>query len=79
MALTVRCPKCGRLSTLTNDLKIKNGKYHCLNKYCELSKDGEIDIEKLLSVDKDIEKIDKKNLFAKYTEAFVMLMIFSVV
>lgn len=44
MALTVRCPKCGRVSTLTNDLKIKNGKYHCLNKYCELSKDGEIDI-----------------------------------
>ena len=30
-------------------------------------------------IDKDIEKIDKKNLFAKYTEAFVMLMIFSVV
>lgn len=44
MALTVRCPKCGRLSTLTNDLKIKIGKYHCLNKYCELSKNGEIDI-----------------------------------
>lgn len=44
MALTVRCPKCGRPSTLTNDLKIKNGKYHCLNKYCELSKEGEIDI-----------------------------------
>lgn len=37
------------------------------------------DIEKLLSVDKGIEKIDKKNLFAKYTEAFVMLMMFSVV
>lgn len=44
MALTIRCPKCGRPSTLTNNLKIKNGKYHCLNKYCELSKEGEIDI-----------------------------------
>lgn len=44
MALTIKCPKCGRLSTLTNDLKNKNGKYHCLNKYCELNKEGEIDI-----------------------------------
>lgn len=44
MSLTIRCPKCGRPSTLTNDLKIKKGKYHCLNKYCELSKTGEIDI-----------------------------------
>lgn len=44
MALTVRCPKCGRPSTLTNDLKIKNGKYHCLNKYCELNREGAIDI-----------------------------------
>lgn len=44
MALTIRCPKCGRPSPLANDLKIKNGKYRCSNKYCELNSEGEIDI-----------------------------------
>ncbi|MEY8708418.1 DEAD/DEAH box helicase family protein [Bacteroides faecichinchillae] len=37
------------------------------------------DIEKILSVDRGIEKIDKKNWFAKYTEVFIMLIIFGLV
>ena len=61
------------LSLFDEIIQIKNGNI------CLKSDATTKDIEKLLSVDKDIEKIDKKNLFAKYTEAFVMLMIFSVV
>ena len=61
------------LSLFDEIIQIKN------DNICLKSDAATKDIEKLLSVDKDIEKINKKNLFAKYTEAFVMLMIFSVV
>ncbi len=61
------------MSLFDEIIQIKNGNI------CLKSDVTAKDIDKLLSVDKDIEKIDKKNLFARYTEAFVMLMIFSVV
>lgn len=61
------------LSLFDEIIQIKNGNI-CLKPGITAK-----DIEKLLSLDKDIEKIDKKNLFAKYTEAFVMLMIFGLV
>ena len=35
MALSVRCPSCGRPTPLSNDLKVKVGKYHCSNQFCE--------------------------------------------
>lgn len=34
MALTVRCPYCGRPTTLSNSLKEKIGRYHCANTFC---------------------------------------------
>ncbi len=72
MALTVRCPKCGRPSALTNNLKIKNRKYHCLNKYCELNKEGEIDIASCERTDPQyiflISSSDKNRIMKPYEE-----------
>lgn len=61
------------LSLFDEIIQIRNGNI-CLKSDVTVK-----DIDKLLSVYKDIERIDKKNLFAIYTEAFIILMIFSVV
>lgn len=72
MSLTVRCPNCGRPTTLTNDLKIKNGKYRCLNKYCELSKEGEIDIASCERTDPQciflVSSINKNRIIKPFEE-----------
>ena len=44
MALSVRCPKCGNPTPLSNNLRIKAGKYHCQNIDCELNKDNGFDV-----------------------------------
>ena len=61
------------LSLFDEIIQIKNGNI-CLKQGIAAS-----DIDMLLSTDKEIEKIDKKNLLARYTEAFVMLIIFGLV
>ena len=37
MALSVRCPKCGKQTPLSNTLRVKAGKYHCQNIDCKLN------------------------------------------
>jgi len=44
MALSVRCPRCGKSTPLSNNLKIKVGKYHCQNIDCDLNKDNGFDV-----------------------------------
>lgn len=44
MALSVRCPKCGKPTPLSNNLKKKAGKYHCQSIDCELNKDNGFDV-----------------------------------
>ena len=44
MALTVRCPKCGKPTPLSNDLRVKAGKYRCQNIDCKNNKGDGFDI-----------------------------------
>ena len=69
MTMTVRCPECGRITPLSNSLKIRNGKYRCSNNFCSLNSAGELDIVScertgpqylfLVSVQKRIRKVKR--------------------
>jgi hypothetical protein len=44
MALSVRCQKCGKPTPLSNNLRVKAGKYRCQNIDCELNKGNGFDV-----------------------------------
>ena len=44
MALSVRCPACGKPTPLSNALRVNIGKYHCQNVDCRLNKEDGFEV-----------------------------------